>query len=200
MYCLVSIILVKLTKERVSANGRLGRPCRRLTPLRLSKTKLWGGRVISGKGGISKQRTPCAIISRELQEWGLQSIATKAADLRAERKGLSGVDDVKSKKRRARCFVQLAQGSVWVATVLAMGCRYFQSGKNSERIVISPSTAMRNNMCLDGPGRRLVDVGQVIHVVAHCHEEIKEQFAANLHFHLHGAATLKRLPASNNQS
>jgi len=150
-----------------------------------------------GKGGFQSKVTPCAIISRGLQEWGLQSIATKAADLRAERKELSGVDDVKSKKRRARCFVQLAQGSVWVAIVLAMGCRYFQSGKNSERIVIGPMTMMRT---LDGPGRRLVDIGQVIHVVAHGHEEIKEQFAANLHFHLHGAATLKRLPASNNQS
>lgn len=41
---------------------------------------------------------------------------------------------------------------------------------------------------------------QIIHVVAHGDEQVKEQFAANLHLHLHGAAALERLPASNNES
>jgi hypothetical protein len=45
-----------------------------------------------------------------------------------------------------------------------------------------------------------VEIFQIIHVVAHGHEQVKEQFATNLHLHLHSAATLKRLPASNNQS
>lgn len=40
---------------------------------------------------------------------------------------------------------------------------------------------------------------QVIHVVAHSNEQVKEQFATNLHLHLHGAAALERLPASDNQ-
>jgi len=55
-------------------------------------------------------------------------------------------------------------------------------------------------MCLDGPRRALVEVGEVINVVAHCDEEIKEQFATNLHLHLHGAAALECLSASDNQS
>jgi len=157
MYCLVSIILVKFTKERVSANGTSRTPMSSTHPTPPVKVEAVGRTCdFLGKGGFQSKVTPCAIVSRGLQEWGLQSIATKVADLRAERKGLSGVDDVKSKKRRARGFVQLAQGSVWVAIVLAMGCRYFQSGKNSEQIVIGPVTMMRT---LDGPGRRLVDVG-----------------------------------------
>jgi len=36
-------------------------------------------------------------------------------------------------------------------------------------------------------------------MVAHRHEEIKEQFAANLHLHLHGAAALEGAAASNNE-
>jgi len=53
----------------------------------------------------------------------------------------------------------------------------------------------------DGLGSPLgIKVLKIIHVVAHCDKQVKEQFATNLHFHLHGAAALERLPASNNQS
>lgn len=37
-------------------------------------------------------------------------------------------------------------------------------------------------------------------MIAHRHEQIKEQFAANLHFHLHGSASLERLATPNDQS
>lgn len=37
-------------------------------------------------------------------------------------------------------------------------------------------------------------------VVAHCDEEIEEEWsAAILHFHLHGAATLEGVPAADDQ-
>jgi len=36
-------------------------------------------------------------------------------------------------------------------------------------------------------------------VVAHRDEQIKEQLATHLHLHLHGAATLERFPASDNE-
>jgi len=52
----------------------------------------------------------------------------------------------------------------------------------------------------DGPRSTLgVETLKIIHVVAHCNKQIKEQLATSLHLHLHGAAALKRLPASNNE-
>jgi len=53
---------------------------------------------------------------------------------------------------------------------------------------------------LDSSGRALyIELLNVIHVVAHRDEQIKEQLAPHLHLHLHGAAALKRLTASNNE-
>src|SRR5215469_16297197 len=46
----------------------------------------------------------------------------------------------------------------------------------------------------------LLEIHKIINMVANCHEEIKEQFAANLHLHLHGAAALEGFPASDDQS
>jgi len=40
---------------------------------------------------------------------------------------------------------------------------------------------------------------EVVHVVAHRHEQVEEQLAANLHLRLHGPTALERLPTSNNQ-
>jgi len=60
---------------------------------------------------------------------------------------------------------------------------------------------MNKRTCSDGLGSALsVKVLKIIHVVAHGDEQVKEQFATNLHLHLHGAAALERLSASNNQS
>jgi len=43
----------------------------------------------------------------------------------------------------------------------------------------------------DGLGRALVQVLKVVHVVAHCDEEVEEHPAPGLHLHLHGAAALE---------
>jgi len=45
----------------------------------------------------------------------------------------------------------------------------------------------------------LLHLDDIIHVVAHRHEEIKEQFATILHLLLHGAAPLERLRRTDNQ-
>jgi len=41
---------------------------------------------------------------------------------------------------------------------------------------------------------------QIIHVVAHGHEQIEKHLASNLHLHLHGSASLESLAASDDQS
>ena len=46
----------------------------------------------------------------------------------------------------------------------------------------------------------LLEIHKIINMVANRHKEIKEQFATNLHLHLHGAAALEGLPASDDQS
>lgn len=51
-----------------------------------------------------------------------------------------------------------------------------------------------------GNGVYLRHIHNIINVVAHSHKEIKEQFAANLHLHLHRAAALERPPAADDQS
>jgi 5-methylcytosine-specific restriction endonuclease McrA len=52
----------------------------------------------------------------------------------------------------------------------------------------------------DGLGSTLnIEILKIIHVVAHRNKQVEEQLATNLHLHLHGAAALERLPASNNK-
>ena len=46
----------------------------------------------------------------------------------------------------------------------------------------------------------LPDLRKVVHVVAHCHKQIKEQLAATLHLHLHGSTSLEGLATANNES
>jgi len=53
---------------------------------------------------------------------------------------------------------------------------------------------------LDGTRSPLMlDVRNIVNMVAKRDEKIKEQFAPHLHLHLHGAATLKCLPAADNK-
>jgi len=49
-------------------------------------------------------------------------------------------------------------------------------------------------------GATVSHIHNIINVVAHSHEQIKEQFATILHFHLHRAAALERPPAADNES
>lgn len=46
----------------------------------------------------------------------------------------------------------------------------------------------------------LPDLREVVHVVAHCHKQVKKQLATNLHFHLHGPASLESLATSDDES
>jgi len=53
---------------------------------------------------------------------------------------------------------------------------------------------------LDGfRGASVARIHNVIDMVAHGHEQVKEQFPPNLHFHLHGSTTLKGLPTTDDQ-
>jgi len=52
---------------------------------------------------------------------------------------------------------------------------------------------------LDGSRSTLVEFKRIVQMIAEGHKQIKEQFATNLHLHLHGAATLESLSASDDQ-
>lgn len=51
----------------------------------------------------------------------------------------------------------------------------------------------------DGPwsSASIAHVHEIINMITHSHEQVKEQFTPHLHFHLHGATTLEGLPASD---
>lgn len=48
--------------------------------------------------------------------------------------------------------------------------------------------------------RILPDLHEVVHMVAHCHEQIKKQLAAHLHLHLHGSTSLKSPASADDES
>jgi hypothetical protein len=56
---------------------------------------------------------------------------------------------------------------------------------------------------LDGPGStasRGARIRKIIDVIAHSHEQVKEQLSSHLHLHLHGSTTLKGFATADNQS
>ncbi len=51
---------------------------------------------------------------------------------------------------------------------------------------------------LDGFGSASIcHIHDIIDMIAHRDEQVKEQFPPKLHLHLHRSATLERLPAAN---
>jgi len=73
---------------------------------------------------------------------------------------------------------------------------------------MSPIAAATTNMNLKevsvrtgyALARRPCDGADVVHVVAHSHEQIEKQFSAHFHLHLHGAASLKGRSTPNDES
>lgn len=41
------------------------------------------------------------------------------------------------------------------------------------------------------------EILKIIHMVAHCHKQIKKELVTSLHLHLHGSAALEDLPGAN---
>jgi len=73
----------------------------------------------------------------------------------------------------------------------------------SIRAKINLSNMLRSRCSRADISDRLGGIGpllKIVHVVAHCDEQIEEHLATHLHLHLHRSAVLERLAAANNQS
>jgi len=121
-----------------------------------------------------------------------------------------GCPTVLKEKNRVRCFLinqkRLARGSsVQLSVGGHSGCGVLagatvllllvsQSDNPSEPLIRKVGSVQT----LDGP-RGFVEIHNVIHVIAHRHKEIKEQFASHFHLRLHGAAALEGFAAADNK-